>query len=101
MSSCDTRPTMRSRSGSRISPPSTIDGIYVTAIMEGGEILEPLRDRIVDDHVLGHVDQTPGQVARVRRLERRVGQALTGAVGRDEVLEDRQALAEVGRDRKS
>ena len=25
----------------------TIDGIYVTAIMEGGEILEPLRDRIV------------------------------------------------------
>jgi DNA-directed RNA polymerase subunit beta' len=25
----------------------TIDGIYVTAIMEGGEILEPLRDRVV------------------------------------------------------
>ncbi len=25
----------------------TIDGIYVTAIMEGGDILEPLRDRIV------------------------------------------------------
>jgi DNA-directed RNA polymerase subunit beta' len=25
----------------------TIDGIYVSAIMEGGEILEPLRDRIV------------------------------------------------------
>jgi DNA-directed RNA polymerase subunit beta' len=25
----------------------TIDGIHVTAIMEGGEILEPLRDRIV------------------------------------------------------
>ncbi len=25
----------------------TIDGIFVTAIMEGGEILEPLRDRIV------------------------------------------------------
>ena len=25
----------------------TIDGIYVSAIMEGGDILEPLRDRIV------------------------------------------------------
>ncbi len=25
----------------------TIDGIFVTAIMEGGDILEPLRDRIV------------------------------------------------------
>jgi DNA-directed RNA polymerase subunit beta' len=25
----------------------TIDGIYVTAIMEGGDILEPLRDRVV------------------------------------------------------
>jgi DNA-directed RNA polymerase subunit beta' len=24
----------------------TIDGIFVTAIMEGGDILEPLRDRI-------------------------------------------------------
>src|SRR6185369_6994733 len=40
-----------------------------------------------DDRVLRHVDQTAGEVTRVRRLERRVGQALTGAVGRVEVLE--------------
>src|SRR5262249_1315467 len=33
-----------------------------------------------DDRVLRHVDQTPRQVARVGRLERRVGQTLAGAV---------------------
>ena len=26
---------------------NTLDGIYVTSIIEGGEIIEPLRDRIV------------------------------------------------------
>ena len=53
-----------------------------------------------DDHVLRHVDQAPGQVARVGGLQRRVGQALAGAVGRDEVLEHRQPLAEVGANRR-
>ena len=48
-----------------------------------------------DDHVLRHVDQPPGQVARVRGLERRVGETLARAVGRDEVLEHRETLAEV------
>ena len=54
---------------------------------------------LADDHVLGDVDQTPGQVARVGRAERRVGQALAGAVGRDEVLEHGQTLLEGGLDR--
>src|SRR5215218_2886156 len=53
---------------------------------------------LADDHVLGDVDQPPGQVARVGRAQGGVGQALAGAVGRDEVLEHRQALAEVGLD---
>ena len=53
-----------------------------------------------DDAVLGHVDQTPGQVARVRRLQRRVGQALAGTVGRVEVLEHGQAFLEVRDDRR-
>ena len=53
-----------------------------------------------DDAVLRHVDQTAGQVARVRRLERGVGQALAGAVGRVEVLEHRQAFLEVRQDRR-
>ena len=39
-----------------------------------------------DDDVLRHVDQTAGEVARVGGLERRIGQALTRAVRRDEVL---------------
>src|SRR5690348_17917170 len=43
--------------------------------------------------------RSAGQVARVRRAERGVGAALAGAVGRDEVLEHRQALHEVGLDR--
>ena len=53
-----------------------------------------------DDAVLRHVDQTAGQIAGVRRLQRGVGQTLAGAVGRVEVLEHRQPLLEVGDDRR-
>jgi hypothetical protein len=38
--------------------------------------------------VLRHVDETARQIAGVRRLERGVGETLTGAVGRVEVLEN-------------
>ena len=56
---------------------------------------------LLDDHrVLRHVDQAAGQVARVRRLERGVGQALAGAVGRVEILKDGQAFLEVRDDRR-
>ena len=41
---------------------------------------------LVDDHVLRDVDETAREVARVGRLERRVGQTLARAVRRDEVL---------------
>ena len=54
---------------------------------------------IGDDAVLRHVDQTAGQVARVRRLERGVGETLARAVRRVEVLEHREAFLEVGDDR--
>src|SRR6185312_11714473 len=40
--------------------------------------------QLVDDDVLRHVDQAAGQIAGVGRLERRVGEALAGAVRRDE-----------------
>ena len=53
---------------------------------------------LVDDDVLGHVGQLAGQVARVGGLEGGVGQTLAGAVRRAEVLEHRQAFAEVGLD---
>ena len=53
-----------------------------------------------DDDVLGHVGQLAGEVTRVGRLEGRIGQALAGTVRRAEVLEHREAFAEVGLDRR-
>src|SRR4051794_276429 len=64
-----------------------LDGFLGTAVL------------LTHDHVLGHVHEAPRQVARVGGTQGRVGQALTRAVGRDEVLEHRQALHEVGLDR--
>ena len=52
-----------------------------------------------DRDVLRHVHEAARQVAGVRRLRGGVGQALPGAVRRDEVLEHREALTEVRLDR--
>jgi len=59
-----------------------------------------LRSALVlgDDQVLGHVDESTGQVAGVGGLERRIGQTLSRTVGGDEVFENRQAFLEVGLD---
>ena len=81
---------MRSRSGSMISPDSTI-GRDVDAF-DGSAIV------LADDDVLRHVDETTGEVAGVSGLERGVGEALTRAVGRDEVLQHGEAFTEVRRD---
>src|SRR6185312_7632753 len=51
-----------------------------------------------DHQVLRDVDETTGQVTRVRRLQRGIGQTLTSAVRRDEVLQNVQAFTEVRRD---
>ena len=69
---------------------------------DGGDVDAIDRAAIVfaDDHVLRHVHQTAGQVARVRRLESGIGQSLARAVGGDEVLQHGQAFAEVRRDRR-
>ena len=48
-----------------------------------------------DHDVLGHVGQLAGQVARVGRLQGRIGQTLAGTVGGTEVFQHRQSLAEV------
>ena len=53
-----------------------------------------------DDGVLRDVDETARQVTGVRRLERGIREALTSAVGRDEVLENRETFAEVRGDRR-
>ena len=50
---------------------------------------------LANNHVLGDVDEAPGQVARIRSLERRVRQALARTVGRNEILKHRETLAEV------
>src|SRR6266436_8992111 len=52
-----------------------------------------------DADVLRHVHQAARQVARIRGLQRRVRETLARAVGRDEVLEHRQAFAEIRLDR--
>ena len=49
---------------------------------------------LADGHVLAHVDQTAGEVARVGGAQGGVGEALAGAVGGDEELEHREALDE-------
>src|SRR5690606_12333931 len=49
--------------------------------------------------VLGHVNQTTGQITGVRCLQCGIGQTLTGTVGRDEVLEYVQTFTEVGDNR--
>ena len=54
---------------------------------------------LVDDELLGHVDQTTGQVAGVGGPQGGVDQTLAGARGGDEVLQHRQPLPEVRLDR--
>jgi hypothetical protein len=73
-----------------------------TALHDRAHFQRPFGAAIVDDHhaVLRHVDQTAGQVARVRRLQRGVGQTLAGAVRRVEVFKNGQAFLEVRDDRR-
>ncbi len=54
---------------------------------------------LLDDHFLGDVDQTPGEIPGVGGAQGRVGQTLADTVGGDEVLQHRQAFSEVGHDR--
>ena len=53
-----------------------------------------------DHHVLSHVGQFARQVSGVGRLQGRVGQSLASAVGRAEILQHAQALAEIRLDRR-
>ena len=52
------------------------------------------------DYLLGDVDQPPGEVAAVRGTQSGVGEALSGPVGGDEVLQGGQTFAEAGLDRE-
>jgi hypothetical protein len=58
------------------------------------------RNRPRHHQILCDVHQAARQVTGVGRLQRRIGQTLTGAVRRDEVLQNVQAFAEVRGDRR-
>ena len=53
-----------------------------------------------DGGLLGHIDQTPGQVTRVCCFQCSVGQPLTSTMGGNKILEDPEAFSEVGLDRR-
>src|SRR5437763_4000822 len=52
-----------------------------------------------DDRVLRDVDEAAGEITRIRRLQRRVGETFARAVRRVEVLENGEAFLEVRDDR--
>ncbi len=66
------------------------DGSYVDAL-DGSAV------RLGDDDILRDIHQASGQVARIGRLEGRIGQTLAGSVSRDEVLQHGKPFAEVAR----
>src|SRR5262249_30734990 len=73
------------------------------ARFDDGARLDPVERAAVvlaDDHVLGDVHETARQVARVRGLERGIGETLAGAVRRDEVVLHLEAFTEVRGDRR-
>jgi len=51
--------------------------------------------RLGDDDVLRHINETPCEVAGIRRLERGIRKTLTSAVRGDEVLQHVKTFAEV------
>ena len=53
---------------------------------------------LTDDDVLADVDHAAGQVTGVGGTKRRIGHALSGATGGDEVLQNGEAFTEVGLD---
>ncbi len=90
-SSAVERPRMREASEATTWPASMMARILMPRSVP--------QSRLADDGVLRDVDEAAGKVARVRRLERRVGKALAGAVRRVEVLEHVEAFLEVRDDR--
>ena len=92
MSSAVVRPSTRSASDAITAPPWMIARISsARSVPQSSSMITASCD---------DVDEAAGQVTRVRRLERRVGQTLAGAVGRVEIFKDGQAFLEVRDDRR-
>src|SRR5215831_19481015 len=73
-----------------------LDDVAAFDERRGVDVLHGAAVVLGHDDVLGDVDEAPGEVTRVRRLEGGVGQTLAGAVGGGEVLQHGEAFAEVG-----
>ena len=73
----------------------------IRALAQRRDLLSENRAAVLNrnHHVLRHVDQPAGQVPGLGGLQRGVGQPLACAVGRDEVLPDRQPFTEGTLDR--
>ena len=78
-----------------------LDDLAGVLELRDADAVERAAVELGDDRVLRDVDEAAREVPGVRRLERGVGEALARAVRRDEVLEHRETLAEVRRDRAS
>ena len=97
--------------GDRIHDVGTADAASDAVGETHLDLLPAVDDRLVDalrgaavlhrhDDVLRHVGEFAGEIARVGRLESRVGQTLTGTVRGTEVFEHGQAFTEIGLDRR-
>ena len=90
------RQYVNSRNPAENTFPQRLD--HVTALHQGRHHQSFIGTAVhVRDHqVLRHVHQATGQVTGVGGLQRRVGETLARAVRGNEVLQDVQALAEIG-----
>ena len=70
----------------------------ILALLEGGggQAAEGAAVFLVDNHVVGHVDETTGEVTSVSSFKSGIGKTFTSTVGRDEVLKHGEAFFKVG-----
>ena len=93
----DLDPGIRQRRGGEPADEPTLERAGFVAGLRADDPAALLGAAVVlaGDHVLGDVHQAPGEVPGVGGAQGGIGEALAGAVGGDEVLEDGHALAEV------
>ncbi len=75
-----------------------LDDLPVLVDLGHGDAVVGQAVLLADDDLLGHVHQAAGEVAGVGGTQGGVRHALSGAPGGDEVLQNRQAFAEIGFD---
>ena len=73
---------------------------YLVLVLDGGgdKAAEGAAVFLGDNHIVGDIYQTTGQITCIRGLQSGIGQTLTGTVRGDEVLQHRHAFLQVGDD---